>query len=48
MIAFVLSGAGARGPLQVGALQALLEAGVQPELMVGTSAGAIQVVPDGL
>jgi NTE family protein len=41
MIAFVLSGAGARGPLQIGALQALLEAGIRPDLLVGTSAGAI-------
>ncbi len=41
MIAIVMSGAGARGPLQVGAMQALLEAGVKPDLMVGTSAGAI-------
>lgn len=41
MIAFVLSGAGARGPLQVGAFQALLEAGIQPDFIVGTSAGAI-------
>ena len=41
MIAFVLSGAGARGPLQVGALQALLEAEIMPDFLVGTSAGAI-------
>src|SRR3954469_4732604 len=41
MIAFVLSGAGSRGPLEVGALQALLEAGIQPDFIVGTSAGAI-------
>lgn len=41
MIAFVLSGAGARGPLQIGAMQALLEAGIVPDLLVGTSAGAI-------
>jgi NTE family protein len=41
MIAFVLSGAGARGTLQVGAMQALLEAGIQPDFLVGTSAGAI-------
>lgn len=41
MIAFVLSGAGSRGPLQVGALAALMEAGIQPEFLVGTSAGAI-------
>lgn len=41
MIAFVLSGAGNRGPLEVGALRALLEQGIVPDLMVGTSAGAI-------
>lgn len=41
MIAIVMSGAGARGPLQVGAMQALMEAGIKPDLMVGTSAGAI-------
>ena len=41
MLAFVLSGAGNRGPLEVGALRALIEAGHQPDLLVGTSAGAI-------
>ena len=41
MIAFVLSGAGNRGPLQVGAVRALLEAGIKPDMIVGTSAGAI-------
>jgi len=41
MIAFVFSGAGNRGPLQVGAVRALLEAGIQPDMIVGTSAGAI-------
>lgn len=41
MRAFVLSGAGARGPLEIGALAALLEAGVQPDFLVGTSAGAV-------
>ncbi len=39
-LAFVLSGGGARGALQVGALRALLEAGFQPDLLVGTSIGA--------
>lgn len=38
--AFVLSGGGARGALQVGALRALLEHGVEPDVVVGTSAGA--------
>ena len=41
MKAFVLSGGGNRGPLQVGAIQALLEAGIHPDLVVGTSAGAL-------
>ena len=41
MLAFVLSGAGNRGPLEVGALRALIEAGHQPDILVGTSAGAI-------
>lgn len=40
-LAFVLSGGGARGAFQVGALQALLEAGYKPDLLVGTSVGAI-------
>lgn len=40
-LAFVLGGGGARGALQVGALRALLEAGYQPDLLVGTSVGAI-------
>jgi NTE family protein len=39
-LAFVLGGGGARGALQVGALKALLEAGYQPDLLVGTSIGA--------
>jgi NTE family protein len=40
-LAFVLSGGGSRGALQVGALRALLEAGYQPDLLVGTSIGAV-------
>ncbi len=44
MIAFVFSGAGNRGPLQVGAVQALLAHGIKPDLLVGTSAGAINSV----
>ena len=39
--AFVLSGGGSLGAVQVGMLQALSERGVQPDLLVGTSAGAI-------
>jgi NTE family protein len=40
-IAFVLSGGGNRGPLEVGALRALLEHGIVPDFFVGTSAGSI-------
>jgi NTE family protein len=38
--AFVLGGGGARGTLQVGALRALLDAKIEPDLLVGTSVGA--------
>ena len=38
--AFALSGGGARGAAQVGMLRALLEAGVSPDFVVGTSVGA--------
>ncbi len=41
MIAFVLSGGGNRAAQQVGALQVLLEQGLKPDLLVGTSAGAL-------
>ena len=41
MIAFVMSGGGNRGALQAGALQELFEAGIVPEILVGTSAGAL-------
>mgnify|MGYP001046112574 CR=1 FL=1 len=40
-LAFVFSGGGSRGALQVGALQALLEHGLQPDLLVGTSIGSV-------
>ncbi|MDY6876764.1 MAG: patatin-like phospholipase family protein [Chloroflexota bacterium] len=53
-VAFVLSGGGNYGALQVGALQVLLEADIYPDLLVGTSAGALNVAflatdptPDG-
>lgn len=39
--AFVLSGGGNQGVAQVGMLQALLERGIVPDVVVGTSAGAI-------
>jgi len=38
--AFVLSGGGARGALHVGAVRALLEAGIQPDVLIGTSIGS--------
>lgn len=41
MIAFVLSGGGSRGALEVGALRALFEAGIRPEMLVGSSVGAL-------
>ncbi len=40
-IAFVLGGGGVRGAVQVGMVKALFEAGIRPELVVGTSIGAI-------
>jgi NTE family protein len=39
--AFVLSGGASLGALQVGMLRALYERGVAPDLLVGTSAGAL-------
>jgi len=39
--AFVLSGGGSLGAVQVGMLQALAARGVQPDILVGTSAGAL-------
>ena len=39
--AFVLSGGGSLGAVQVGMLQALSARGVRPDLLVGTSAGAL-------
>ena len=43
-LAFVLGGGGARGALQAGALRALLDAGIKPDLMAGTSIGAVNAV----
>jgi ribosomal protein S18 acetylase RimI-like enzyme len=48
VIAFVLSGGGPRGALQAGALQVLLEKGIRPDLIVGTSAGAINAAYLGI
>src|SRR3974390_2780396 len=41
--AFVLSGGGSLGAVQVGMLQALRERGVAPDILIGTSAGAMNV-----
>jgi NTE family protein len=40
-VAVVLSGGGPLGALQVGALKALIESGITPDLFVGTSVGAL-------
>jgi NTE family protein len=44
MIAFVLSGGGNRGALQGGAIKALLERGIFPDLIVATSVGTLNGV----
>jgi NTE family protein len=41
MIGFVLAGGASLGAIEVGMLRALYERGIAPELIVGTSAGAI-------
>jgi NTE family protein len=40
-VAFVLSGGASLGAIQVGMVQALYERGIRPDLIVGTSAGAL-------
>ena len=40
-VAFALSGGGNLGPMQAGTVVALLEAGVEADLLVGTSVGAL-------
>src|SRR5882724_9813733 len=40
-VAFVLGGGGVLGATQVGMLRALLETGITPDLVVGTSVGAL-------
>jgi len=40
-VAFVLGGGGIRGAVEIGMLRALLERGIRPDLVVGTSIGAI-------
>jgi NTE family protein len=44
MIAFVLSGAANFGAMQAGALEVLLEHGIKPEMVVGSSAGALNAI----
>lgn len=39
--AFVLSGGGAKGAFQVGVIQRLVEQGIKPDLIMGSSVGAI-------
>jgi NTE family protein len=40
-VAFVLGGGGVRGAVEIGMLRALLESGIRPDVVVGTSIGAI-------
>jgi NTE family protein len=40
-VAFVLSGGGVLGAVQVGQLRALIEAGIEPDVLIGTSVGAL-------
>ncbi len=40
-MAFALSGGGNLGPMQAGTVVALMEAGIHPDLLVGTSVGAL-------
>jgi NTE family protein len=40
-VAFALSGGGNLGPMQAGTIVALMEAGIEPDLLVGTSVGAL-------
>ena len=52
-VAFVLGGGAAYGAVQVGQLRALAEAGVRPDLVVGTSVGSVNGAmlafdPDGI
>jgi NTE family protein len=41
VIAFVFSGGGSRGALEAGGVKALYEAGIRPDMVVGSSAGAM-------
>lgn len=44
MVTFVLGGGGSRGALQVGALEVLIQAGIVPAMLVGTSVGAVNAL----
>lgn len=44
MLAIVLSGAANFGAMQAGALEILLQQGIKPEMLVGTSAGALNAI----
>src|SRR5438132_799067 len=53
--AFVLSGGGSLGAVQVGMLRALFESGIRPDMLIGTSVGAVNAAwvagrpePDGM
>ncbi len=46
-VAFVLTGGAGHGAVQVGMLQALAAAGIVPDLLVGSSAGALNAVAYG-
>src|SRR5438552_2315629 len=53
--AFVLSGGGSLGAVQVGMLRALFETGIRPDMLIGTSVGAVNAAwvagrpePDGM
>lgn len=41
VVGFAFSGGGSRGASQIGALKALAEAGISPQLVTGTSAGSV-------
>ncbi|MBN1138275.1 MAG: patatin-like phospholipase family protein, partial [Anaerolineae bacterium] len=41
MIAFVFSGGGSRGAMEAGGVKALYERGIRPDMVVGSSAGAM-------
>ncbi|TFH38093.1 MAG: hypothetical protein E4G99_00415 [Anaerolineales bacterium] len=44
MLAFVLSGAANFGAMQAGALEIILASGIQPDMLVGSSAGALNAI----